>query len=82
MTIEERTDTETIETICKAPKALVYLSVPWSVPERRAREAFRTAVARLVEGRSDLGVAYFILDEEAEVTQDFLITLGLARRRG
>src|SRR5262249_26515551 len=38
-----------VPAICEAGRALVFISVPWSAPERRAREAFRAAATHLAQ---------------------------------
>jgi hypothetical protein len=54
------------------PRAVVLLTVPWSVPERVGQRAFREAACKVV------GVTFCILDEEAPAVQAWLSSLGLA----
>ena len=75
MVVCEGTDEALIAAIDAAPRAMVFLSVPWSCPERVARADFRKAVTRLAE--IGLPVEAFSLDEEAEVCQRWLASLGL-----
>jgi hypothetical protein len=73
--MREGTDEATVAAINAAPRAMVFLTVPWSCPERVARADFRKAVARLAE--VGLAVEAFSLDEESEVCQRWLASLGL-----
>jgi hypothetical protein len=73
--VREGTDEALIAAVNAAPRAMVFLSVPWSCPERVARADFRKAVARLTE--VGLAVEAFSLDEESEVCQRWLASLGL-----
>ena len=75
MDIQETTDPNTIDSIKAAPRSMVILSVPWSGPERVARADFRKAVNRLQQ----IGLLFssFVLDEESEICQQWLATLGL-----
>ena len=75
MVVREGTDEALIAAINAAPRAMVFLSVPWSCPERTARADFRMAVARLAE--IGLPVEAFSLDEESGVCQRWLASLGL-----
>ncbi|MFL5331390.1 MAG: hypothetical protein ACJ8C4_21080 [Gemmataceae bacterium] len=45
----EGTDEALIAAINAAPRAMVFLTVRWSCPERAARADFRMAVTSLVE---------------------------------
>jgi hypothetical protein len=65
-----------------AARALVFLTVPWSGPERSARLAFRTAAEQLAAEHPGIGVECFVLDEEAGWCQDWLVTLGVPRLGG
>jgi hypothetical protein len=65
-----------------APRALAFLPVPWSAPERNARAAFRAAAEQLAAESADLGVECFALDEEAEWCQAWLATLGVPQLGG
>ena len=75
MVVREGTDEALIVAINAAPRAMVFLSVPWSCPEWTARADFHKAVARLAE--VGLSVEAFALDEESEVCQRWLASLGL-----
>ncbi|WP_165223813.1 hypothetical protein [Aquisphaera insulae] len=59
-----------------SPLALVYLTVEWSVPERRARRAFQEAIERLSADHPAIDIAFYSLDEEDETVRDFLKPLG------
>jgi hypothetical protein len=66
-----------LSAIREAPRALVFLSVPWSCPERNARHAFRAAASRLAEEYPNLGISFFLLDEDYEATLTWLTSLGI-----
>ena len=80
MVVREGTDEALIAAINAAPRALVFLTVPWSCPERTARADFRKAVVRLAE--IGLPVEAFTVDEEAELAQRWLGALGLPEPYG
>ena len=66
-----------VSAIREAPRALVFISVPWSGPERQGRVEFRAAVANLEEKHSDLGISFFRLEvDEDEVSQQWLTSVG------
>lgn len=64
------------EAIREAPRALVYLKVDWSGPERTSRRAFFEAVERLSKDHAILGIRFYLLDEEADPVRAFLISSG------
>ena len=72
--VNETTDA-VIAAINSASRAMVVLSVPWSVYAVSACADFRKAVARLNE--IGLPLEAFILDEESVVCQRWLASLGL-----
>jgi hypothetical protein len=78
--IREGTNDELIAAIMVAPRAIVFLTVPWSCPERTARADFRKAVVRLAE--VGMQVEAFSVDEESELAQKWLGTLGLPQPYG
>jgi hypothetical protein len=61
---------------------MVFLTVPWSIPERHARVAFRTAAEQLAGERPDLGIEFFSLNEDSEWCQAWLATLGVSQLGG
>ena len=68
---------ELIPEICKVSQAVVFVSVPWSGPERAARELFRLAVARLQKEFPDLAVSFYRLEaDEDEASQNWLTSVG------
>jgi hypothetical protein len=76
--LPEGSGAEFVATIQAAPRALVFISVPWSAPERNARQVFHAAVALLEEACPDLGISFFRLNvDEDEVSQQWLRSLGL-----
>jgi hypothetical protein len=74
---------ELVGAIREAPRALVFISVPWSGPERHGRLVFRAAVAILEEKHSDLGIAFFRLEvDEDEISQQWLTSVGYPQFAG
>jgi len=67
---------EELSVAVSLPRTIVFLTVPWSGPERVARQAFRKASAEI------RGVSFCILDEEATVVQAWLSSLGLPNLGG
>ena len=78
MVVREGTDESMIAAINSATRAMVCLTVPWSCQETTARADFRKAVGRLAE--IGLLVEAFIVDEESDVGQQWLASLGLLVR--
>jgi hypothetical protein len=73
----EGSGADLVVAIRDAPRALVFISVPWSCPERNARQVFRAAVAKLEAEFPDLGTNYFRLDvDEDEISQKWLLSVG------
>jgi hypothetical protein len=64
------------ETIHLVSRALVYLTVDWSAPERVARRAFFETVEKLSKDHTALGIVFYSLNEENMTTRDFLASLG------
>jgi hypothetical protein len=75
MVVREGTDEAMIVAINAAPRAMVFLTVPWSGPERTARADFRKAVTRLAE--IGLPIEAFAMEEESEAGQRWLASLEL-----
>ncbi len=70
--------TEFIATIREAPRALVFISVPWSMPERLSRQTFELAIAQLKTDLIYRSVAGFRLEvDEDAAAQQWLASLGL-----
>ncbi len=82
MSVREDTDGSLLPAVNAVPRALVFLTVPWSGPERAARAAFRAAAETLAGESPELGVECFSLDEEAEWCQAWLATLGVPQLGG
>src|SRR5262245_6489114 len=82
MSIRQDIDGSLLSAVTVAPRALVFLTVPWSVPERTARLAFRTAADQLAAASPELGVECFVLDEEARWCRSWLATLGVPQLGG
>jgi len=76
MSVEEDTDGLLLPAVNAARRALVYLTVPWSGPERGARIAFHNAADQLAAEHPALGVECFTLEEDAEWCQAWLAALG------
>jgi hypothetical protein len=72
MIVRQDTDGSLLAAVSAAPHALVFLTVPWSGPERLARLAFREAAKQLAAEYTSLGIEFFSLDEEAEWCQRWL----------
>jgi hypothetical protein len=78
--LREGAGEEILTAIREAPRALVFVSVPWSSPERNARQVFRAAAVRLEEEASELGIAFFRLEaDEDKASGEWLSSLGLSR---
>lgn len=82
MSVRQDTDGSLLPAVNAAPHALVFLTVPWSGPERTARVAFRAAAEQLAAESAELGVECFALNEEAEWCQAWLSGLGLPQLGG
>jgi hypothetical protein len=68
---------ELVGAIREAPRALVFISVPWSGPERQGRQVFRAAIAILEEKHADLDISFFRLEvDEDETSQQWLTSVG------
>lgn len=80
--LREGSGADLVVAIREAPRALVFISVPWSTPERHARQVFRAAVSKLEAGSPDLGTNYFHLDVEDEVSQRWLLSVGFLQFAG
>lgn len=70
------------DAVCTAPRALIYLTVDWSVPERASRRAFLEAVRRLWDEYPALEITFYSLSEEAEAFREFLASHGHKIPRG
>jgi hypothetical protein len=62
-------DTGAIE---RAARAIVYLAVEWSMPERLARPIVQSAIGSLPE----LGFKFFAVEEDGPITGPWLIAHG------
>lgn len=77
MSISEGAGAQLVDAIHEAARALVFISVPWSIYERHSRRAFYTAVTRLESAHSELGIRFFRLDaDEDPVSHDWLKSVG------
>lgn len=68
-------DTDAIE---RAARAIVYLSVEWSGPERLTRRVVQSAI----EALPDLGFEFFAVEEDGTITEPWLISRGCHHPRG
>jgi hypothetical protein len=59
----------------RAVRAIVYIAVDWSMPERLARPVVRAAVGSV----ADLGLEFFVVKEGGPVTVPWLISRGWTR---
>ncbi len=78
MVVRQDVDGSLLTEITSASRTLVFLTVPWSIYERKARIAFRSAAEELAAEHPELGVSFFILDEDAEWCQVWLTSLHLS----
>ncbi len=68
---------ELIPLICESSRAVVFISVPWSGPERISREVFRVAVAKLEKEFPDHGMSFYRLEaDEDEPSQRWLTSVA------
>jgi hypothetical protein len=75
--LREGPGSELIATIGDSSRAIVFISVPWSGPERIARQLFRIAVDRIERDFSELGVSNFRLEvDEDEESHRWLSSIG------
>jgi hypothetical protein len=66
-----------IDLIRSAERALIFVSVPWSGPERKARKIFEEVANQLPWLCPDLRIRFVRLEiDENEKLQDWLISLG------
>lgn len=81
--LREGSGAKLVGAIREVPRALVFISVPWSVPEPHGRQAFRAAVATLEEKHPDLGIEFFRLEvDEDEPSQQWLSSVGYPQFAG
>ncbi len=75
--LREGSGAELVAAIREAPRAVVFVSVPWSSPERNARQIFRAAVAQLEKDFPDVEISFFRLEvDEDEESQHWLSSIG------
>lgn len=73
----EGSGAELVSAIQETPRALVFVSVPWSAPERNARRVFTKAVEVLEQKHTALGIRYFRLEaDEDDVSMNWLSSIG------
>jgi hypothetical protein len=78
--LHEGTGADLVILIRGAPRALVFISVPWSIHERNARQAFRSAVALLEQSQPELAITFFRLEvDEDAISQEWLSSVGFLR---
>lgn len=73
MDVIDKTDDAMFAAINLAPRAMVFLSVPWSCLERVGRADFKAAVERFKQ--IGLEVQPFVMDEESPLCEDWLVSL-------
>jgi hypothetical protein len=79
---EEVDSVATLKLVATSARAMVFLTVPWSCPERVARSRFRAASEAIAVGYSQLQVRFFYLDEDTDWCQSWLGKLGIAQFSG
>ena len=68
---------ELVGEIREAKRALVFISVPWSGPERQGRQAFHAAIAKLENKHPGFGIDFFRLEVDGdEASQRWLTSVG------
>lgn len=72
MPLDDFPITADIDQITRADRALVYLAVDWSIPERRSRAAVLTAVAAL----GDINFEVYAVQEDGRDTGPWLGSYG------
>src|SRR5262249_29402496 len=70
--VREETTAEAIDSLRRAPRAMVFLYRPSSDWSQRARERFLSAVAWLAADVSVPGLHFFVLDTDCKAYQDWL----------
>jgi hypothetical protein len=75
MIVNQDTDGSLLGAASPSRRAIVFLTVEWSVPERRARAGFWDAAEQLAATHPNLGIAFFSLMEDAEWCQQWLAAL-------
>jgi hypothetical protein len=65
--------------VLAAPRALLYFSVDWSVPERESRRVFLDVVSILQIEGLETGIGCFSVQEDTEIGHKLLSLLGRAR---
>ncbi|MCE9551885.1 MAG: hypothetical protein K8T91_00700 [Planctomycetes bacterium] len=81
--IQEGSGVELVELIRNAKRALVFISVPWSSPERNGRKVFGAAVDRLELVFRDGDASFFRLEvDEDAVSQQWLSWIGYLQLAG
>jgi hypothetical protein len=78
--IRHGSDASFLQCVMEAPRAVVFLTVPWSSPEREARHVFQEAVRSISDEYRHLRVQFFTVDEDA--AQPWLATLGVPQIGG
>jgi hypothetical protein len=68
-------DTAAIE---RAARAIVYLAVDWSMPERLARQVVQSAISSL----PDLGFECFAMEEDGPISGPWLLSHGWTKYPG
>jgi hypothetical protein len=82
MIVRQDTDGSLLAVVAAASRALVFLTVEWSGPERLARSAFREAPERLTAKYADLDIAFFWLNEDTEWCQRWLAGIKVPQLGG
>ncbi len=75
--IHQTTDEPTLAALRAGPRVLVFLTVPWSCPERLGRKAFLEAAQQLSRDHADLAIQYYMLDEDDSLCRRWASSLGI-----
>lgn len=71
-----------VETIASSPRAVVYLSVEWSGPERISRKAFAELAGRLGTDYPGVGATLWVVNETTDGAHDWFRTAELPFQAG
>jgi hypothetical protein len=76
MAVVTLTDVTDLPSLIAAPRSVLLLSVPWSMPERAARAVFYAAADQLGTALSP-AIQFFVMDEEAVWGRPWLMSLNI-----
>jgi hypothetical protein len=76
--IQQASTQAALRAISNADRAIVFLSVEWSGPERISRDVFRDAVERLASDHPNIGASAWFLPELGEGAMEWVHSHGLS----